>query len=69
MEIYSAAEYQQRNVTGYLICGELQSQHMERCKQKHVCISDSTTTTTNNNNNNTMGVQRLGFWSVGWAPY
>jgi len=53
MEIYSAAECQQRNITGYLICGELQPQHKERCKQKHVCISDNNTTT-----NNKMDVQR-----------
>jgi len=63
MVIYSAAECQHRNMTGYLMCGELQSQHKERCKQEHVCISDNTT------NNNIMDVQILGFWSVDWAPY
>ena len=60
MEIYSAADCQQRNITRYLICGEWQSQHTERCKQKHVCVSDNDND--NNNNNLTIEIERM--WNV-----
>jgi hypothetical protein len=66
MEIYSAAECQQRNITVYVICGEWESQQKERCKQKHVCVSDDDD---DNYNNSTVDVQRIGFWNVGWTLY
>ena len=75
IRIYSAAECWQRNITGCLIRCEWQSQHKERCKQKHAYISDDDdgddddNNNNNNNNNNTMVAQRIGFWSVDWTPY